>query len=366
MSREISRELIEKFFRKECSPSEAEEVSNYLRSHREILDEFMPGEEWENAKLDVALSEDYWNELWEKTEAKRKIRRIQFSRYAVAASILIAVISIAFLIFRTSNDSNPGRLVVNQESVPDSVYNSTTAMMHYMMPDSSIVSITPGSVIWFDKDYNKEKRDVQLLGEATFQVFSNPQKPFTVFSGDISTTALGTKFLVSYKEKDVTVKLFEGKIAVKNLTNSNQQVRYLVPGDELLYANHEMKMIQKGINPETNQRTDLALREDNKVSPSSLNKEQQGPLLKASENKDEGQLADWYQFEKESLASLFDGLSGLYNVKINYDKETMANKFFIGKFEKNTPIDRVLEMIADLNNLVVEKDSTGAFTIMAN
>ncbi len=51
-------------------------------------------------------------------------------------------------------------------------------------------------------------------GEALFDVAKNPRRPFIVTAGDRQVVALGTSFVVRRQERQVTVTLIEGKVAV--------------------------------------------------------------------------------------------------------------------------------------------------------
>src|SRR5690606_20247950 len=71
----------------------------------------------------------------------------------------------------------------------------------------------------------------------------------------------------------------------------------------------------------------------------------------------------WYQFEKESLSNVFDQLAAIYNVEISYTKKDLENKYFIGKFEDTRSINAVLETIAEINDLKVERVDATHYTI---
>jgi ferric-dicitrate binding protein FerR (iron transport regulator) len=58
-------------------------------------------------------------------------------------------------------------------------------------------------------------RDVELEGEAFFEVAHDPSKPFTVHSKEVNTTAIGTSFNVrSYDNNPVSIALVTGKVKV--------------------------------------------------------------------------------------------------------------------------------------------------------
>ncbi len=63
------------------------------------------------------------------------------------------------------------------------------------LPDGSRVYLNEGTSITYSPEF-KEGRTVQLSGEAFFEVMSDPMNPFTVRSGKVTVTVLGTSFNV--------------------------------------------------------------------------------------------------------------------------------------------------------------------------
>lgn len=90
-----------------------------------------------------------------------------------------------------------------------------------MLPDGSTVKLNSESNLRYEEDYERGERKVYLRGEAFFEVAENREKPFTVYSGNISTTALGTSFNVrAYPEDElIEVYLVTGKVEVKNVND---------------------------------------------------------------------------------------------------------------------------------------------------
>ncbi|MCE7044485.1 FecR family protein [Dyadobacter sp. CY312] len=84
------------------------------------------------------------------------------------------------------------------------------------LEDGSGVVLKPGSYITFPKHFEKQKREVQLTGEAFFEVSGNPDRPFFVYAGKSVTKVLGTSFNIRAFEADddITVRVKTGKVAV--------------------------------------------------------------------------------------------------------------------------------------------------------
>lgn len=84
--------------------------------------------------------------------------------------------------------------------------------------DGSIIMLNSGSSIRFIKNFEIDKRVVYLEGEAFFEVAKDSLRPFSVITGEVTTTALGTSFNISaYPNEKLNVALVEGKVAIEVL-----------------------------------------------------------------------------------------------------------------------------------------------------
>lgn len=89
----------------------------------------------------------------------------------------------------------------------------------YVLNDSTRIMLHAGSRLEVPLNFNIDKREIHLEGEAYFEVTHDPAKPFIVRSRDAYTRVLGTKFLVqawSGKDDHVEVVVSEGKVALGN------------------------------------------------------------------------------------------------------------------------------------------------------
>lgn len=83
------------------------------------------------------------------------------------------------------------------------------------LPDGSKVVLNAGSTLRYVKDFETDQRALFLEGEAYFEVKRDSLKPFVVYTGSLSTTAIGTSFAISaYVPDSVHVYLLTGKALV--------------------------------------------------------------------------------------------------------------------------------------------------------
>jgi ferric-dicitrate binding protein FerR (iron transport regulator) len=94
------------------------------------------------------------------------------------------------------------------------------------LPDGSLVWLNAGSEMCYSSEYGNENRDIQLNGEAFFDVVSDSLKPFSVITPGMTVMAYGTRFNVKAYPDDPTsaATLEEGKIdvVIKSVSDSEQ------------------------------------------------------------------------------------------------------------------------------------------------
>lgn len=97
-----------------------------------------------------------------------------------------------------------------------------------ILDDGSRVTLGPDSALAIA--YSDQKRTVQLLsGQAWFEVEHNPQRPFEVEAGDVTTTVLGTRFDVRMVGETTSVAVGRGRVRVA--ASSSHNIHILEAGD---------------------------------------------------------------------------------------------------------------------------------------
>ena len=99
------------------------------------------------------------------------------------------------------------------------------------LPDGSIVVLNANSTLRFVENWGKQYiREVEITGEAFFEVVANKQKPFVVHTEKGDVEVLGTIFNVSQRSDQFDVTLLEGKVQIslpnqsKIILNPNEHV----------------------------------------------------------------------------------------------------------------------------------------------
>ncbi|MET3880728.1 FecR domain-containing protein [Chitinophaga sp. OAE865] len=260
---------------------------------------------------------------------KRK-NRIVYLRRAAAVAAAVIIGAGALWIFRTT--SLPVRKVTVRQQLaqPDStvIANTTSSRRMLHLLDGSEVILYRDAEIRFANPFGAKNRIVQLKGKGYFNVAPNAPMPFTVWSEGVSTTALGTSFTITSKQTEVKVILHTGKVMVK----TNEQVRYLIPGQALV-CNMATGMARLQSTPGKTV-----------VSPAIA----YGALRGFAAT-----------FDQVPLSGVFDTISRGYHVNIQLKTNTFNDIAFSGVIRDTDSLAQVLHRIAMLHDLKITSTNTG-------
>ena len=333
----MTSELIEKFYSGKCSEEEKQGIIDWFRDNPVELENYFSELEWKefryNEQLDTQISAGILSEIHKKTQKKAAVISL-FKKVAIAASVaLLLGIGWMYLI----KEKSQNRETALTKAVMVDTLNNTKEVIDLVLPDSSLVQLQPGGRMSFQKPFAENRRDIFLSGEALFDVTKDLAKPFTVYSDEIATTVLGTKFTVSALPGSafIKVRLLEGRVVVKPADSANEKLKdyYLLPGDEFELNRKQM--------------TALVKRESGDVKKSANEK---------TVKQDRVESSNWYMFQNQDLAQVLDQLATIYKVKIEYSKKDVSKINFIGRVDKSDAIEDILNDIALLNNLVVTRE----------
>ena len=181
----------------------------------------------EVAESSKVVSLDSWATIQRYNLEKERMRRRR-NRIRWAASLaLIMGFSTIFYWFKGESVNSSPELVAESVTfeAPAGVKSSIS------LEDGSKVHLNSGSRITYPKNFSEDKRLIRLEGEAFFEVAKDPNRPFMVNSGHLTTTALGTSFNIkAYPNQFVAVSLVTGKVRVEDQNNQANQA-LLSPGE---------------------------------------------------------------------------------------------------------------------------------------
>ncbi len=246
----MNSKLIEKFFRKECTPEEVEKVLTWFSQqratpmHENVLHAF-----WKEAEIDKddpRFAHDphellgLIHEQMPQSDIAPSARNKKFKRlsdswaYAlrVAAIILFPFLfTWLFLNFSQSKQTTEPVAMATIETPAGTKRIS-------VLPDGSKVMLNARSAITYDAGFDGHKREITLVGEAFFEVAKDSLRPFVVHAGNLSTTALGTSFNINYQQgsAETKVSLATGVVQIHTYKTAKMKETELQPGEQLTYT----------------------------------------------------------------------------------------------------------------------------------
>ncbi|MDN5202105.1 FecR domain-containing protein [Fulvivirgaceae bacterium BMA10] len=117
------------------------------------------------------------------------------------------------------------------------------------LPDGSKVILNAQSSLTYTKGFLQDKREIELEGEAFFEVKRDSIRPFIVKTRNTVSTVLGTSFNVrSFSSEDIDqVSLVTGKLVVSSMgvpEEDPSKSQVLVPGEYITYSPETMNLVK--------------------------------------------------------------------------------------------------------------------------
>jgi transmembrane sensor len=120
----------------------------------------------------------------------------------------------------------------------------------FRLPDGTVVKLNSSSKLSFPTKFRKDRREVELEGEAFFEVAKDSQRPFIIRTNNIRTSVLGTSFNIkAYPESNlIAIAVVTGKVKVEKVgiqvRDQAENVIYLYPSRKATYVKGENQLIE--------------------------------------------------------------------------------------------------------------------------
>lgn len=173
---------------------------------------------------------------------RSKIRWLLNPWFQAAAALLAFIIS-ALLIADFAVDEP--KTIAGIETRWITVENRKGQKCKIELPDGTEVHLSYESKLKYPEVFGKDIREVELIGEAFFDVVPIDTIPFVVKTDAIETEVLGTSFNVrSYQgDFETDVSLVSGKVKVREIDGGFfKKTEYLSPGEQLVYQQNSGEM----------------------------------------------------------------------------------------------------------------------------
>lgn len=245
MNLKVDKALVQKYLNGTCDAQELACITEFLKNPdaQQLFDEVWD-EQWaDRIKSGLDVIEPGQMKLW-KTTMQEKIgeagladeeiqkpffKRIKVWQYAAIWATLLVGISLWMVQFK--------KAAVPEAPVYVEKYNPNGRRTIITLPDSSQVYLGAGSKLRYTEKFSGVTREVNLEGEAFFEVVKNPEKPFIIHTGTITTRVLGTSFKVdAFLNQPLTVLVSTGKVRVdRHVGHQTESLAVLTPGQTVTW-----------------------------------------------------------------------------------------------------------------------------------
>lgn len=251
----MDKNIIYKYFMNQASPQEIDKIIEWVEKSDANRDFFAQ----QKALWDI--SENIKKETKPKTSDKQNRNLLIRTIYFSAAAVLIILLTINLFIMAEGQSSAKEDYLYSLSALPAekvrSIYTEKGVKAQVILPDSSIVWLNSDSKITYPAVFNKKVRNVELSGEAYFEVTKDSLCPMIVKTNkDFSIEVLGTSFSVKSYDNDNIAKatLFSGSISMHYKDNKSKELRILKLKPEESFVYYQESTTPKQVKYKNNEK----------------------------------------------------------------------------------------------------------------
>ena len=191
------------------------------------------------------------------------------------------------------------------------------------LQDGTVVNLNSASELRYPVAFSGDLREVELRGEAYFEVAENKNKPFIVRTDEFNVRVLGTSFNISaYADSPLALTtLCSGQVQLTDCMNPKNE-QDLLPGEQLLFHRESRKMEIRNVD------TDVFV------------------------SWREG----FFQFDNHTVEEVFMILQRWYNVQVFYANTEVRLDCFTGKLPRFDNMMIIIDLIKRVSDLKITVD----------
>lgn len=340
MRHQYDRHFLQHFVKKNCSETERSEFLKWLEGHPELIDQPFFHRVWEESDKETKkvlgaeskIFSDILKQISQKKEPQKQERFSESDKHFNFLQVwqlyplfryasIIFVVLIPILMISLFTPAEVPELAVNY--IEKSTHRGQ--QLAFRLEDGTRISLNSGSRLRYPETFDDSSRVVYLEGVAFFNVARDYRRPFSVITGDIRTTALGTSFNVDFDslEAKMEVSLITGSVELSKISQDGSDKKILLsPGEQMSCNLHTHEFIRTVFDP-----------------------------LEVSGWKD-----GIIYFNQANLSHIIETLENWYDVSISVqakNKRVLDDLVYSGKF-KNQTLENVLRGMSYVENFEFE------------
>lgn len=183
------------------------------------------------------------------------------------------------------------------------------------LSDGTKVWLNAASTLKYPSQFIGQTREVEIIGEAYFEVMPNRSQPFKVNSKGQEIEVTGTVFNVQAyaDEPEIKTTLVEGSILIVN--QASKTVRKLQPGEQSTVLNGNTRVAQVDVSEYTAWKDGL------------------------------------FRYNNQSLEAIMRNISRWYRVDVVYEDESLKNERFVGMVSRYSNISGTLAVLEEVGGV---------------
>lgn len=318
--------LLEKYLAGICTAAEENQVLDWYEKQVE-----------NPTLLDASEKKITENRLWLHIIATMQPRNLilnsfSWQKLALAASVLI-MLSFGWMFFSKKVEKQG---VITQKELQIEgiiVKNTAKKSQKISLEDGSVILLSVGSSITYPEHFGDKNRKVYLKGEAFFDVYKDPTKPFIVYAGNLTTQVLGTSFNIKSNEASsiIEVSVKTGRVSVFENGENNPKNRkgiILTPNQKIIFNKSTKEIIPTLVSEPI-------------------------PIIPVESVKT-------FIFEAVTIADVLTNLRTIYGIEIVTENQTLNQCVFTGDLN-DLPLVTQLDLICKSINATHEQRGTSIF-----
>jgi len=176
----------------------------------------------------AATRQEIWDKVAPVLSEGRKVRTLPSYLKVAAMILVIAGAAVTFFLLHHRYGQ--------QDAIAFTTFSTGIGEKKKVTtPDGSQLLLNAGTTIRIQNDFSNTRKIELVDGEVFFDVRTDAQRPFTVTSGHLTTTVLGTSFnIMAYKELDnLSIGVVDGKVSV---AGDSAPLSVLMKEEELVFS----------------------------------------------------------------------------------------------------------------------------------
>ncbi|MRX90715.1 FecR family protein [Parabacteroides goldsteinii] len=291
----MDKEILQRYVEGNVSPEEIIAVVDWLDADENNVREFMALHKLNDISL--------LNQPDNRADNQKKKRTISFRKIGYELAKIAAILIIFWGGTKLFETNTTEESIVTYQTL----YVPTGQRAELILPDSTRVWLNAHSKLIYPVSFGKGNRQVELNGEAYFDVVHNEKQPFIVKTRQMDIQVLGTEFNVTSYSSDFEVSLLRGCI---ELSSPSLSSTYKVKEKEHVKLKDNKLIV-------------------NNITDYDYFRWKEGLIC----------------FNNESVATIIEKLKLYYDIDIETHNKKFLNSRYSGKFRTKDGIEQVLKVL---------------------